>query len=648
MASVEQLKQALLSETEEMAEVVPLIKASFYGSDGSEISNLTEGRGAAANMFADVKMIEPPLRLETLASLFEMSGALRTNVDSYSTNIDAFGHMFDPTIDLDDEDTEERVRAAIVEEAMSRADLGLDEKPGTGDEPIEDVEIPEPTEQEVRTRVAEIKKRMMRERSRLDRFFDHCTVDESFVALRTRTRQDLEVLGNAYWEVLRNGAGQPTQLVYVPAYTIRLVPRDGDTVSVPMRVRTTPISTTEEIVARRFRRFVQSVEGETRLVWFKELGDPRIISSRTGKTYATLAMLKRKEKDALPATELLHFKIHSARTPYGVPRWVSELVAVLGSRNAEEVNLMYFENRSVPPLAILVTGGRLNADTEKRLRDMIQNEIKGKRNFHKIMVLEADAATPGSAPNDARMKIEIKPLTSAQNSDAQFLRYVERNTDQIGSVFRLPKLLRGDSRDQNRATSQASLEMAEQQVFSPLRNEFDFVINRKILPLLDVTFWKFVSKGPSFSDPLEIGKMICLFSQWGILTPAECRELASVVFGRDFKAIDEDWVDLPMPMTLKGLLAGGPDLPDDGTDAEVDELEEDPDEVDGEDVAASAPVRPRARPDRGYWAVQARRMIQLADRFEIRASKRSAKLMRKLREIAAHDPIDEPADAAAD
>ena len=52
-----------------------------------------------------------------------------------------------------------------------------------------------------------------------------------------------------------------------------------------------------------------------------------------------------------PATEILHFRVHNPRSAYGVPRWIGNLLAVLGSRQAEEVNFLYFENKSVPPLA---------------------------------------------------------------------------------------------------------------------------------------------------------------------------------------------------------------------------------------------------------------------------------------------------------
>ena len=42
---------------------------------------------------------------------------------------------------------------------------------------------------------------------------------------------------------------------------------------------------------------------------------------------------------------------------------------------------------------------------------------------------------------------------------------------------------------------------AEMQVFEPERQEFDFIINRKILSMLGVRFWRYVSLAPVLRDP---------------------------------------------------------------------------------------------------------------------------------------------------
>src|SRR5262249_34309230 len=117
-----------------------------------------------------------------------------------------------------------------------------------------------------------------------------------------------------------------------------------------------------------------------------------------------------------PATETLHFTVPSTGPPYGVPRWIGALLSVLGSREMEEVNYLYFQNKSVPPLALLVSGGRLSDASIPRIERFIEENLKGKENFHKILILEAEGG--GSSGEMARAKIELHPLTDAQQQDA--------------------------------------------------------------------------------------------------------------------------------------------------------------------------------------------------------------------------------------
>jgi capsid portal protein len=67
---------------------------------------------------------------------------------------------------------------------------------------------------------------------------------------------------------------------------------------------------------------------------------------------------------------------------------------------------------------------------------------------------QAIGAAGAGAAAQARMKIEIVPLTDSQQKDALFQAYDERNADKIGQAFRLPRLLRGDVRDFNRSTAE--------------------------------------------------------------------------------------------------------------------------------------------------------------------------------------------------
>ena len=518
-----------------------ILKAVVVGKDVSDPASREAGE--SASMFSSVGALEPPYDPAALCLLVEHSNALRQNLDAYAVNIDGFGHRLEPAIDFEAEDADARVADAIFLERSAARERGE----------LEDGAELEPTDEEVATRKRELIHLARVERARLQSFFDFCCFDHSFVDLRRRTRQDLETTGNAYWEVLRDGRGEIARLVYVPSHTVRLMPLDAEPVEVEDRVQVSPVAFEAVPARRRLRRYVQ-VQGTDR-VYFKAFGDPRSISKRTGAVFRSVEALRRADQRDGPATEILHFAIHSPRTPYGVPRWVGALLAVLGSRQMEEVNYLYFENKSVPPLALLISGGRLSESSVPRIERFIEENLKGKTNFHKILILEAEG---GQGENRAR--IELRPLTDAQQQDALFQVYDERNIDKVGGAFRLPRLLRGESKDFNRATAESALRFAEDQVFQPERDEFDYLINRKLLADMGIRFWRFRSQTPVTRDPERMTAMVEKLVRVGVLTPEEGRFLAGDIFNREFRKIGDDWTKRPITLTLAGIQTGVQDL----------------------------------------------------------------------------------------
>lgn len=618
---------------------VPMVKAMFIGRDGSEQSNVGEVAQVNRGIFQGTGAIEPPLDPRELTMLLEMSGSLRTSVDAYATNIDGFGHDFEPVVDLDDSDTVEMVRQALFEEKLDEhfaatADpqgaakklmdkimrvgrvIAKDKTPegNTGPAPEDEVDIDalgiEVTDAEVEEKIEELRRAMVRELEQARTFFDWCCVNQSFPKLRVTTRQDIETLGYGFWEVVRNGEEVPVQMTYVPGFTVRLLPLDMETTEVEMEIPRTLLRVDRELVNHKFRRYIQvnvttesagNVQGGQK-VFFKQFGDPRCVSRETGKYYEDLKELETKEPESKPATELLHFNVHSSRSPYGVPRWISELLAVLGNRHAEEINLAYFENKSIPPMAILVSGGRLAAAETERIKDFIKNEIRGKRNFHKIMVLQAEPFENAiTGQNSGTVKIEIKPLQQFQQDDGLFMNYQEKNSDRIGMVFRVPRLLRGDTRDFNRATADAALAFAEKQVFAPLRRDFDWTMNRFVMPSIGVRLWKFVSKGPETTDLSELAEMLNKAATEGYLSIKELREIAGRVFGKKFatiedKDIDEKLTKVPLEFLRIGVV-GNDSLGLDGNDPKDDgaDLPEDPKDDDPKQKATRTARRRKAR-----------------------------------------------------
>ena len=513
-----------------------ILKATIVDTPSPIPHSLQAGEDDAS-LFQASGALEPPYDLQTLCVLVENSNSLRQNVDSYATNIDGFGHRYEPVIDLHADDADARVAQCIALERAAAQNRG--ELPANA--PIE------PNPADVAQRKDELVRLARSERARLDAFFESCCFEHSFVELRRRTRQDLEITGNAYWEVMRNAAGNIARLVHVPAHTVRLLPLDPAATEMQESVRVSPVTHETVTTRRRLRRYVQAQGAER--VYFKAFGDRRLLSKNTGQVIADSQRSRQDQMSDSPASEMMHFVIHSPLSPYGVPRWMGTLLSVLGSRQMEEVNFMYFTNKSVPPLALLVSGGRLSEGSIPRIQNFIEENLKGKNNFHKMLILEAEGAGAG----DGRAKIELKPLTDAQQQDALFQRYDERNMEKVGSSFRLPALLRGDSKDFNRSVADAQLRFAEDQVFQPVRDEFDYFMNHKILADLGIRFWRFRSQAPVTRDPERLSDMVEKLVRVGVLTPEEGRVLAADVFNREFRKIGDDWTKRPITLTLAGI-----------------------------------------------------------------------------------------------
>lgn len=518
----------------------PVVKAEVIGGGSKAEEALT------ALFSVDEKLpggaITPPYDFERLYKLFEMSGILRPNIDAYMTNIDSFGHHFTPGIDISHKDANDRIADALYYERYL-------ENPA--------VTPAEPTEQDIVQRKELLRRKARLEFSRMKAFFGFCCPDMSFVELRRRTRQDLEVIGNAWWEVARNELGEISNFYYMRPINMRLTLSDEEETPIVEHVKVTDITWKKVKRFKKFRRSVQILKNK-KPTFFKELGDPRVISRKTGKPYASIEEMKAKEGPAtLEATEVIHFILFSPDTIYGIPRWISNLPAVLGSRELDEVNLGYFKNNVVPPLALLCSGGRFGKGVAQRIEEFIDEHLKGRKGIHRILVLEAEGQRAAGDPGPKAVpQVKFVPLRDVQQTDALFQNYDKRNEEKVAKSFRLPRMLRGDDSQLNRATAFAGLRFAEEQVFEPEREQFDAYINREILPLLRISFWLFRSNSPVTRDPEKMVEMIERLVKAGVLLPAEGRELAADVFNRQFVELSEDWSNQPLPLTIAQMHGG--------------------------------------------------------------------------------------------
>lgn len=478
-------------------------------------------------------VVQPPTDPAWLAQVYGASSSVRPNVDAYATNIDGFAHSFEPVFDIESDAARDFIRNMLTLERIQSGELPM----------INDADID--------AALFEAQSVMPTERLFIEAFFKTCCEEMTFKQLRERTRVDLESTGVAYWEVTRNSSGKISQLSHVQSHVMRITNADKRIEVTALR-RTSDIGITRTCATRRFRRFVQLVGGNER-VWFKEFGDPRVMSSCTGRFYSSVETLRETEPDAPPATEILYWSIYSPVSVYGAPRWMGALAAVLGTRESEEINVAYFTDKCIPPLAILVEDGTLAEGAVERIRDTVRKQIQGKENFHSMLIIEAKAQTMSDGAGGTRTtspKIKIEPLSHFQQQDALFQTFEQNNAEKVGQQFRLPRLLRGLMADFNRATAEAALEYAETQVFQPLRIDFDTTIDRLMVEL-GVRYWRFRSGAPLVRNPVQLSEMLVAAVDASILVPREAREIASDVFGRKFDPITEEWVNEPTAR-LKG------------------------------------------------------------------------------------------------
>jgi PBSX family phage portal protein len=456
-------------------------------------------------------VVEPPFDMLTLAMLAEHNTELGQCVDAMEVNIAGTGHRFPSRLRLDDITPADEQTAQTATEA----------------------------------RQAKV---------RLLNFFQDAT-RESFTAFRRRLQRDQEQTGNAYFEVIRNAADDIQGFTHIPAYQVRLGRMDEEARKVKRKILELQadgsVQIKEQEEWRRFRKYVQSrtvhrhtltaIQGH-KAVWFKEFGDQRQMDKNTGE-FKDVPVKKR-------ATELIQLKIYSPRTPYGLPRYIGNLLSIFGDRAAEEINYITFRNNNIPSMILLVSNGQLTQGTIERIQSFVDSQIQGSDNYSKFLIVEGEPF--GEEGEDGgQVKVDARPLTAQQHKDALFQNYSENNQDKIRRAFRLPPIFVGRSDDYTRATAESSRRLADEQIFNPERSEFDNMMNRLIFPEMGIQFHKYKSNSPNTTDNAQLVKILAGAEKTGGMTPRIARSMLEDILGIDLPPMPKDFpADTPFSLTM--------------------------------------------------------------------------------------------------
>jgi len=317
-------------------------------------------------------------------------------------------------------------------------------------------------------------------------FFDEPFPGESFITQRKALRVEVEVTGNAYLEVLRTIDNTIVMTKVADSVHMRLLRLD-EAVPVQKTVRRFG-KDVKYTIHMQERRFVQKIGKIS--VFFKEFGSTRALNKHTGKWIEP-------GEEFLPedrASEIIHFTgIRDPRSPYGLPRWIAQVPSILGSRQAEELNLDFFNAGGLPPALIMIQGGAMATETKKELQSYLTGKGQSK---HRAAIIET-YSNSGSLDGRGNVKVTVERFGAEKQKDSMFEAYDMNCEKRVRASYRLPPLFIGRSEDHTMATAVASYQVAEAQVFQPERTEFDERINN--------TLMREIGKGYKFrSLPLNV------------------------------------------------------------------------------------------------------------------------------------------------
>jgi len=356
-----------------------------------------------------------------------------------------------------------------------------------------------------------------------------------FAEIMTRMKIDEEATGNGYLEITRNNAGVIYGIYNIPSHTIRVL-RRGGYIQIRGRWTGSDVSLQSDVKLQR--------------CYFKRFGDMRPTSRLSGQEGSNIPPEER-------ATELLSFHIYSSRSSwYGIPRWISAVAAIQGSRLASIRNMAFFENDAVGRMAIVVSGGALSGQSVQDLRTFVNREGKGVEKAHRIMVLQAEPRKVISSKG-AGTKIDIVPLTVGIDEDASFLGYRAANDEEVREASGLSSPF-FTATGVNRGSANVLRKITIEQDLIPDLNSHEHIINRTIsydyltsqmterekarfTVLAELKF-----KEPASVDELEQAQIQGQYARTGIVTINEARRFLGLA------PLPSDLVygQLPLPMAL--------------------------------------------------------------------------------------------------
>lgn len=307
---------------------------------------------------------------------------------------------------------------------------------------------------------------------------------------------DLEAIGYAAIELVKEKDGTPTQLNHIRAKTLR---------------RT-----------RDFKRFEHSILNKS--TFFKMAGLEDSVEAETGE-------IKEVDFDA-QANELMWVAKYDPNSDYyGMPDITPALKAVAGDLFQKEFNLDFFENGAVPAYMVIIEGAELDETLEEMIEDFFTHELKGTGNTHRTMILPIPI-------EGVTVKIEkVAPVVN----EGSFRLYHEQNNDEILQADGVPATRafiqkktsfgRDQSRELNKNYKEAEI--------APLQELVEDQINTHVIRLgFKIKGWIFKLNPLFFEDRELLAQAAERVKKTESVSVNEMRRLMSPAFPGGLEPVD--------------------------------------------------------------------------------------------------------------
>jgi len=291
---------------------------------------------------------------------------------------------------------------------------------------------------------------------RIIQFFEGGLPDYDFSEMLSACWLDLMTTGNMYIELIRDARGKLVKMARAPSVTMRIARGVPGFVQQRGHNKQWFVRYGQDAKAIRLRRKDQeplrTKEGsellsQQPLFLPVSLGEGSASDFVPGNNFQDWLRKARSDGDEITTkvSEIIHVKIPTPKDiSYGEPPILSAVESFLGGQNARLFMLSYFDNATVPRMAIFIKGdGALNQQVLQRIDDWMSSQNKLDA-LNQVLVVEVGEGTD----------VTVERMSSEQlRDDGGFLRYKETCSQAIRRAYRTPPSVTFDLEGLNRAVS---------------------------------------------------------------------------------------------------------------------------------------------------------------------------------------------------